>query len=53
MLRPEDGHAERSEVSEGSGVPNPDPELEAELLAAERDFENGNYIELTLEELDR
>lgn len=28
-------------------------ELEGELRQAERDFENGDYIELTTEELDR
>ena len=28
------------------------PELEAELLEAERDFETGNYIELTAEQLE-
>jgi hypothetical protein len=28
-------------------------DLEAELLAAERDFENGDYIEVTAEQLER
>lgn len=28
-------------------------ELEAELRQAERDFENGDFIELTAEQLDR
>jgi hypothetical protein len=53
MKRPDDGPAELSEVNEGRGAPNPDAELEAELCAAVRDFETGNYIELTLEQLDR
>jgi hypothetical protein len=37
MARREDGPAQGSEIIEGAGIPNPDAELEAELLAAERD----------------
>ena len=42
MTAPEDGRARHAPT-----------DLESELLAAEKDFENGNVRELTLVQLDR
>jgi hypothetical protein len=42
-----------SEPSTREGVPNVDPELDAELCAGLRDFETGNYIELPRGHLER
>jgi hypothetical protein len=42
------GHARHLMESVGASS-----DLEAELLAAERDFENGDFVELTVEQLDR
>jgi len=54
MTTPEDGHAQQLGEPEGSAtLGSVSSDLEAELLAAERDFENGDYIELTAEELER
>jgi len=53
MTTPEDARARRPEATEHDETLTTAPsDLEAELLAAERDFENGDYIELTLEQLE-
>ena len=53
MTGPEDGNSRAQSAERDRPVHYCSPELEAELLQADRDFENGDYIELTVEELDR
>jgi len=56
MARPGDAKAlpSAAEVPESPSrrVAQADPALEQELLQAERDFERGDYIELTVEQLE-
>jgi hypothetical protein len=53
MTGPEDGNARAHGARGGKPVHHASPELEAELLQADRDFENGDHLEFTVEELDR
>ena len=50
MTPPEDGRASPSTAVDDLAR---QADLESELLAAEKDFENGNFRELTLGQLDR
>ena len=51
MTGPEDGSPRPEAEDAATPVHYASPDLEAELQA-ERDFENGDYIELTLEQLE-
>ena len=53
MTGPEDGNPRSQGAGGNEPVHYASPDLEAQLLQAERDFENGDYIELTVEELER
>jgi hypothetical protein len=52
MARPNESHAESAPAPALARQVPPALELEEELLRAEADFERGDFIELSLEELD-
>jgi hypothetical protein len=53
MTTPEGGSRRSSSRLGDNAAQCASPDLEAELLQADRDFEDGDYIELTVEELER
>ena len=53
MAGPDNGNPQLQPVEGDRSIHDAAPALEAELLQADRDFENGDYIELTAEQLER
>jgi hypothetical protein len=52
MTGPDDGNPRSQPVEGDRSIHYAAPDLEAELLQADGDFENGDYIELTAEQLE-